>query len=250
MLTYFQPKDAAVRLIFNTTSFSIAKLDLWHQLNVPVLQVIFSSGTAEQWESMGGLSPRDVAMNVALPEVDGRIITRAVSFKSVQTWNESLETDVVVYQPVEDRIEFVADLAANWIRLQTTPPPQRKIALILANYPNRDGRIANGVGLDTPASCIEILKALQRSGYLVDDIPANGDELIARLTRGITNDPEGKEYRPIYQALSAEKYQSYFATLPQKVQQQIVDRWGKVKDTKFPHFWHSTRQYFYWHSAV
>ena len=80
LLTYFQPKDAAVRLILNTTSFSIAKLDLWHQLNVPVLQVIFSSGTVEQWESMGGLSPRDVAMNVALPEVDGRIITRAVSF--------------------------------------------------------------------------------------------------------------------------------------------------------------------------
>ena len=234
LLTYFQPKDAAVGLILNTTSFSLTKLDLWHQLNVPVLQVIFSSGTVEQWESMGGLSPRDVAMNVALPEVDGRIITRAVSFKSVQTWNESLETDVIVYQPVQDRIEFVADLAANWIRLQTTPPQQRKIALILANYPNRDARIANGVGLDTPASCIEILKELQESGYLVDDIPATGDELIARLTRGITNDPEGKEYRPLYQSLSAEDYQSYFATLPQKVQQQIVDRWGEVKDTKFP----------------
>jgi len=36
---------------------------------------------------------------------------------------------------------------------------QRRIALILANYPSRDGRLANGVGLDTPASCVEILKA-------------------------------------------------------------------------------------------
>ena len=234
LLTYFQPKDAAVGLILNTTSFSLAKLDLWHQLDVPVLQVIFSSSTVEQWESMWGLSPRDVAMNVALPEIDGKIITRAVSFKSVQTWNDLLETDVVVYQPVQDRIDFVADLAANWIRLQITPPPQRKIALILANYPNRDGRIANGVGLDTPASCIEILKALQESGYFVENIPANEDELIARLTEGITNDPEGKEYRPIYQALSAEDYQNYFATLPHKVQQQIINRWGEVKDTRFP----------------
>ena len=235
LLTYFQPKDAAIRLMLNTTSFSLTKLDLWHQLDVPVLQVIFSSGTVEQWESMGGLSPRDVAMNVALPEVDGRIITRAVSFKSVQTWNDLLETDVIVYQPVAERIEFVADLAANWIRLQTTPPQQRKIALVLANYPNRDGRIANGVGLDTPASCIEILKELQKSGYFVENVPATGDELIARLTRGITNDPESKETRSIYQALSAEDYQEYFATLPQKVQQQIVDRWGEVKEnTKFP----------------
>ena len=77
-----------------------------------MLQVILSSSTKEQWESsLQGLMPRDVAMNVALPEVDGRIITRAVSFKSVQTWNEKLETNVVVYQPKRDRLDFVADFA-------------------------------------------------------------------------------------------------------------------------------------------
>ena len=53
------------------------------QLNVPILQVINSSATVKQWESgVQGLSPRDIAMNIALPEVDGRIITRAVSFKA------------------------------------------------------------------------------------------------------------------------------------------------------------------------
>jgi cobaltochelatase CobN len=116
------------------------------RLDVPVLQVIFSGGTVEQWDSQfQGLTPRDTAMNVALPEVDGRIISRAVSFKSVQTRNPLLETDVVVYEPVSDRINFVADLAANWLRLRKTPPSERRIALILANYPNRDGRLANGV---------------------------------------------------------------------------------------------------------
>ncbi len=116
-----------------------------------MLQVILSSGTVEQWQGyFQGLSPRDVAMNVALPEVDGRIISRAVSFKSVQTRNTAIETDVVSYDPLDDRIQFVADLAANWVRLRRTPPQQRKVALILANYPTRDGRLANGVGLDTP----------------------------------------------------------------------------------------------------
>jgi cobaltochelatase CobN len=105
--------------LLNTTSFSLAKLDtetpqleLWSRLDVPVLQVILSGGTVEQWDSQfQGLTPRDTAMNVALPEVDGRIISRAVSFKSVQTRNPLLETDVVVYEPVRDRIEFVAELA-------------------------------------------------------------------------------------------------------------------------------------------
>ncbi|HBW88977.1 MAG TPA: hypothetical protein DEG17_08925, partial [Cyanobacteria bacterium UBA11149] len=106
------------------------------KLDVPVFQVILSGGTFPQWEGeFQGLTPRDTAMNVVLPEVDGRIITRAVSFKSVQTRHPLLETDVVVYEPVCDRVEFVADLALNWVKLRQTPPPSRKIALILANYP-------------------------------------------------------------------------------------------------------------------
>jgi cobaltochelatase CobN len=234
LLTYLETQP--IEILLNTTSFSLAKisnesqLQLWQKLDVPVLQVILSGSTKERWESgFQGLTPRDVAMNVALPEVDGKIITLAVSFKSVQTWNEKLETEVVVYEPESDRVNFVADLAANWVKLRQTPPSERKIALILANYPNKDGRIANGVGLDTPASCIEILKALQQAGYVVEQIPTAGEELIKRLTAGVTNDPESKEIRPVYQSLSKEEYQQYFQTLPQKVQKEIIDRWGKVE---------------------
>jgi cobaltochelatase CobN len=240
LLTYFQPSPSdSIQLLLNTTSFSLARIgdedesEFWKKLNVPVLQVIFSSTTEEKWKSSDrGLTPRDVAMNVALPEVDGRIITRAVSFKSVQTWNRALETDVVVYQPKRDRIDFIADFVHNCVRLRQTPPSQRKIALILANYPNRDGRIANGVGLDTPASCIEILKALRDSGYFVGNIPENGDELIHQLTASVTNDLESNELRPINHELSLEEYQKYFSTLPEKVQQEISDRWGNFIDEK------------------
>ncbi|MHC5814670.1 MAG: cobaltochelatase subunit CobN, partial [Nostoc sp.] len=232
---FFQPKEAeSITVLLNTTSFSLARLesetpqtDLWQKLDVPVLQVILSGGSIEQWESeFQGLSPRDIGMNVALPEVDGRIITRAVSFKEVQTRNPHLETDVVIYEPVSDRIEFVAKLAANWARLRDKPPQERRIALILANYPNRNGRLANGVGLDTPASCVEILQALHQAGYQVENPPAEGDELIQRLTAGITNDPEGREWLPVHQSVSSEEYQEYFASLPPAVQQGISERWG------------------------
>ena len=235
LLITFQQQP--IKLLLNTTSFSLAKIDLdeaqtkfWQQLNVPVLQVILSGSTKEQWQdSFQGLMPRDVAMNVALPEVDGRIITRAVSFKSVATWNEQLETNVITYQPQSDRVEFVADLANNWVDLAQTPVKNRKVALILANYPNKDGRIANGVGLDTPASCIEILIALQQAGYTVRDIPADGDELIKLLTTGVTNDPESQQMRPVYQFLSIAEYQKYFQSLPETVQQAIINRWGNLK---------------------
>jgi cobaltochelatase CobN len=255
VLSYFQPKDEAkIQVLLNTTSFSLTRIfptperqfarageneqatgssrlptaaNLWQQLDIPILQVIFSSSSISTWEtSSQGLSPRDIGMNVALPEVDGRIISRAVSFKAVQSWNTALETNVVVYESVRDRLEFVAELTQRWVQLRSRPPAARKIALILANYPNRDGRLANGVGLDTPASCIEILKSLQQAGYQVENLPQTGDELIQRLTSGVTNDPDS-QWRSHPQQLSWQEYQQYFATLPEAAQQEIVNRWEK-----------------------
>ncbi len=228
-------QDYQINLILNTTSFSVAKIGqeentkIWQEINVPVLQVILSGSTEEYWaENFQGLSPRDVAMNVALPEVDGRIITRAISFKSVENWHPQLESDVVVYEPVIDRVDYIAQLAKNWVKLANTNNHEKKVALILANYPNKDGRIANGVGLDTPASCINILQALADNNYLVNDIPADGDELIVRLTEGMTNDLEMRSQRKVNQYLSLEEYQNYFATLPIQVQEAMIDRWGDI----------------------
>ncbi|MEM9273053.1 MAG: cobaltochelatase subunit CobN [Cyanobacteria bacterium P01_F01_bin.143] len=228
-------QEYRIEVLLNTTSFSVAKvgngtaIKFWQQLNIPVLQVILSSSTKQQWESSSmGLTPKDVAMNIALPEVDGRIITRAISFKTIKQHVDFLETDVVVYEARRDRVDFVADLAANWLKLKNTKVADKKVALILANYPNKDGRLANGVGLDTPASCIEILQALQKAGYTVSDIPETGDDLIKLLTTGVTNDLESQELRQVYQSLVIEEYQQYFATLPKKIQQDILNRWGNI----------------------
>ena len=225
-------------LLLNTMSFSVArlstaspKLDLWTALDVPVIQVILSGSTVEAWQNHPmGLGPRDIAMNVALPEVDGRIISRAVSFKTTQHRSDALETAVVGYEPVGDRIDFVADLAASWCRLRRKPPAERRIALVLANYPNRDGRLANGVGLDTPQSCVEILQALKTAGYHLEDIPEDSSALMARLTAGITNDPESQLARPIHQALALKHYQQYFEQLPGVVQAGIQARWGNPEE--------------------
>ncbi|MEO0868153.1 MAG: cobaltochelatase subunit CobN, partial [Cyanobacteria bacterium J06642_11] len=235
-------KNQRIDLILNTTGFSLAKLnadspqvDFWQRLDVPVIQVMLSGGSEDQWQQQWrGLSPRDIAMNVALPEVDGRIISRAVSFKAVQTDHPQLETTVMAYEPKPDRIEFVADLAVNFASLRRTPAEQRKVALILANYPNKDGRLANGVGLDTPASCLEILRALHSEGYTFGTLPpeeilsATSADLINWLTQGVTNDPEGQDMRPVRQTLSVKDYQEYFQTLPASVQQGVIDRWGEV----------------------
>ena len=91
-------------------------------------------------------------MHVALPEVDGRILTRAISFKGEAQLRSG---DAMPHR------HLPAGAGPHRLRRRRSPPPgrvcarrrpaERRVALILANYPNRDGRIANGVGLDTPA---------------------------------------------------------------------------------------------------
>src|SRR5205823_4716346 len=114
------------------------------------------------------LSPQDLTMNVAMPEIDGRILTRAVSFKAQAGAGEA-----TTYRPLADRVAFVARQAKAWVSLGGTPAPQRRIALVMGNYPDRDGRIGNGVGLDTPASTAAIVRAMREAGYDVGATPDN-----------------------------------------------------------------------------
>jgi len=181
-------------VILNATAFALGQPGATREptpfdaADCPVLQVVFASSDEEGWRNgTQGLSARDIAMHVALPEVDGRLLSRAVSFKAGALRDERTQCPVVGYRPVADRVEFVARLAAAWARLRQTPATERRVALVLANYPNRDGRIGNGVGLDTPAGTAEVLKALGAAGYSVDDAPADGAALMELLLAGPTN---------------------------------------------------------------
>ncbi len=232
-----QLDEAPPAVVLNATGFAVgapggaAAETPFDGADCPVLQVVFSGGNAAAWRAgTRGLSARDIAMNVALPEIDGRILSRAVSFKAAARRDDEVQTDIVAYEPVADRVDFVADLAANWARLRTTPAKERHVALVLANYPNRDGRIGNGVGLDTPASTVKLLRALQDAGYRVADIPADGNALVARLQDGPTNaDPT----RPASESLSLADYAGYFAGLPQETQDAVTGRWGPPERDPF-----------------
>ena len=200
----------------------------------PVFQVILSSATEGSWETgKRGLSAIDIAMNVALPEVDGRILSRAISFKGEAYFDDATQCPITTYQPQQDRISFVSDLAANWANLRQTPPAQRKVAIILANYPNKDGRLANGVGLDTPAATVHALTLLAQNGYQVESPPADAQGLMDRLMAGPTNwltdrvDRDGGEILPLA------TYLHHFNALPWDIKSQITARWGSPDTDPF-----------------
>ena len=150
-------------IIVNTTAFSAMRGDdttVLDAADVPVLQAVLSGSAREAWqESARGLSPADLAMNVVLPELDGRLLTRAISFKAEAPVDPRLEFASVRHAPDLDRIDYVARLAAAWAGLGTTPRNERRLALVLSDYPARGGRTGYAVGLDTAASAAGILTA-------------------------------------------------------------------------------------------
>ncbi|MEM9496896.1 MAG: cobaltochelatase subunit CobN [Pseudomonadota bacterium] len=200
----------------------------------PVFQIVLSGGTQEAWEDgLNGLGARDIAMNVALPEVDGRILARAVSFKSEAFFDDATQCPIATYRAQGDRIDFTTRLVANWARLRQTPPEQTRAALVLANYPNKDGRLANGVGLDTPAGTVHALRLLQAEGFCVQAVPDSGQALMDRVLEGPTNWLTDRADRSGGVSLSIERYLGYFSDLPWELKEQLDTRWGAPEDDPF-----------------
>ena len=208
-------------------------LDYLDKLNVPMIQAIISTSTHEDWLASDlGLGPIDTAMSVALPEFDGRLITVPISFKEEATAEGSggLSGKLQRYVPRNDRVELVARLAIKQTRLGMKPNSEKKIAVILSNYPTKDARIGNAVGLDTPASAVLVLNALKEAGYKVTDIPETGDELVHRIIERCSNDRDSlteEQLRLAAGHVTARQYADWFSGFPDDVSEELTRDWGE-----------------------
>ena len=235
-----------VQCIINTMGMSMGELstegpaiatgwsvDYLNNLNVPMVQAIISTGTQDEWlESNLGLGPIDTAMSVALPEFDGRLISVPISFKEEAPADGSggLSGRLQRYVPREDRVELVARLAIKQANLALKPNSEKKLALILSNYPTKDARIGNAVGLDTPASAVLVLNALKDAGYRVTDIPQTGDELVHRIIERCSNDRDSlteEQLRLAAGHVTSAQYRDWFATFPGDIREELSRDWGE-----------------------
>jgi cobaltochelatase CobN len=209
----------------NDDSWNVAHLAA---LDIPILQGLCLTSSRGQWQDNDdGMSPLDVATQVAVPEFDGRIITVPFSFKEID------DEGLISYVPDSERCARVAGLAVRHARLRAVPAAQKRVAVVFSAYPTKHARIGNAVGLDTPASAVALLRAMREHGYRIDEIPGleagDGDALIHALIERGGQDPdwltEGQlTGNPI--RVSAEDYRDWFATLPAELTGAIVEHWG------------------------
>ncbi|WAJ26331.1 cobaltochelatase subunit CobN [Antarcticirhabdus aurantiaca] len=225
-------KDAAARafladlsarlspaLIVSTTAFASggeaeAGANLFDALGVPVLQAVVASTSREAWSANArGLGPSDLAMHVILPELDGRVLAGALSFKQATAADEALGFAETRNAPELDRVEMVAERTARLLRLRTLPPGERRVALLLPDYPGSAGREGYAVGLDVWASALAILEDLRAGGYDVGSLPPTSRDLFQALEAS-------------RQGFDASAYAGWFGALAPEPRAAVLGAWG------------------------
>ncbi|MEP9371715.1 cobaltochelatase subunit CobN [Mesorhizobium sp. KR1-2] len=187
---------------------------LFDRAGAPVFQVIVATTRRDAWaENQRGLAPADLAMHVVMPELDGRILAGAISFKAEMEADAALAFKGLANRPEPDRVEQVASRIAAFLRLQHEPRATRKVAILIPDYPSAPGRTGYAVGLDVPSSVLAMLHDLKAEGYRVEGIPESPRELLDLLAR--------RDH-----GISLDDYVRFSAELPAEAQATVQAAWG------------------------
>ncbi len=234
-------------VIVNTVSFpmlTLTSLELppaeahhtsFEAMGVPIIQAICSGSTRAAWiESARGLGPTEAAMNIALPECDGRIITVPISFKENHR-----------YVPDGERIGRVADIARRLAALRVTPNREKRVAIVLSNSGGKAQKVGGAVGLDTPGSLLRWLSDMRDRGYDVGTLPGSPDELMSMLlARGCYDEKcpldAGSAWR-----MPRVSYAQWFRAQSPGFKKAVREAWGEPTmsgATLAPPFWRAGKK--------
>jgi cobaltochelatase CobN len=190
---------------------------------VPVLQVVIANTKRTAWrDSPRGLGAADLAMHVVLPELDGRVLAGAIAFKHPLPPHAGLAFTALTNNPEPDRVAMVAERVAALVRLQAANCADRRIAVLIPDYPGAPGRTGYAVGLDVPESVVALLADLKAAGYTVENVPQTTRALLDAVgSLGSHPSLENEE-----SSLSLADYSRLSATLPSDVMARVATAWG------------------------
>jgi magnesium chelatase subunit H len=183
------------------------------RLNRPymvALPLVFQ--TTEEWlDSDLGLHPIQVALQIAIPELDGAIEPIILSGKDGATGRAIA---------LQDRVEIVAQRALKWASLRRKPKLIKKVAITVFSFPPDKGNVGTAAYLDVFGSIHEVLKGLRNNGYDVQDIPETPQELLEQVIHDAQAQYNSPELNIAYK-MSVPEYE---ALTPYS--QRLEENWG------------------------
>ncbi|HEC96563.1 MAG TPA: cobaltochelatase subunit CobN, partial [Nitrospirae bacterium] len=213
---------------------------VYEKIGVPVLQAITLFTTYRDWkETIQGATPLDVCISAAQPEFDGILITVPVSTRDVAEQDRLTGATLLRNMPIEERIEKIVSLAGKWAMLGIKPNAEKRVAVILHNYPPRNDRIGCAAGLDSFKSVKNILDRLKKEGYSIEREYASGDDLAQEILDGVTADrqwltPERMEQKAAGH-IGPVQYSQWYSELPEKNRRHMLKDWGDIPGELFVH---------------
>ncbi|MFN9600384.1 MAG: magnesium chelatase subunit H, partial [Dolichospermum sp.] len=183
------------------------------RLNRPymvALPLVFQ--TTEEWlDSDLGLHPIQVALQIAIPELDGAIEPIILSGKDGATGRAIA---------LQDRVEIVAQRALKWANLRRKPKLDKKVAITVFSFPPDKGNVGTAAYLDVFGSIHEVMKGLRNNGYDVQDIPETPQELLEQVIHDAQAQYNSPELNIAYK-MSVPEYE---ALTPYS--QRLEENWG------------------------
>lgn len=183
---FFSAGQPCVDAVVSLTGFSLvggpayndakAAEDMLAKLDVPYLSVTpVEFQTLAEWETSDrGLLPVEATMMVAIPELDGATGTMVFGGRTADSRD---------MQPHVERIAMLADRVQKLVALRRSERAQRKIAVVIFNFPPNAGNTGTAAYLDVFASLHHTLRAMQTAGYMVD-VPTDAATLRDMLVNG------------------------------------------------------------------
>ena len=198
------------------------------KLNVPVLHgVHLSSITVAEWEkSKAGIPPIEMVTTVILPELDGRIEPHVTHGpRRYKKGSAELEE----YVAIEDRVSKLARRVAKWVNLRRKSSKEKRVAIIIYNYPPGEENLGKVAYLNVFASISRLLSKMKEEGYVIDRIPS-GQELKELLLRsGAINSGEWIHTPDILRRMlrvDLREYVEWFKELPEDLRRRVIEEWG------------------------
>lgn len=235
---FYHNNKPIISAVINTFKVGITvskqnQQDFLQKLDVPIIQAYNLLRPVGDWqESLVGMNPVELSVNIVQPEFDGVLHGGVVSSKETDEFSQ------ISYQPIRERIEALVAKVKRWVVLSEKSNADKKVAVIFHNYPPNNASIGSAIGLDSPESVGEILNVMQKAGYQVDWLPKNSRHLMNEIIAGVTNDRSFLSEEQIEKAIGKmpkEVYQNWFNKRPEFVQKDLVVEWGEAPGEVFVH---------------
>ncbi|MFX1311661.1 MAG: cobaltochelatase subunit CobN [Promethearchaeota archaeon] len=210
-------------------------LELFKDMNVPHFNPIiqFDMPCEEYFESKEGIIPINQIIAIVMPELDGRFEMNTVGCMKNLGYSEKIHSEVLEVTPISENVSLVCNRIRKWLNLRKKLNSEKKIALIIYNYPPGEDKIGNAAYLDVCESVRNLINEFIKEGYNVKNIPEDKNLADIFIEGGSINKAKHistSNFNGVF--LNKEDYLKLISDLPEELKQEIYEFWdtpvGKI----------------------